>query len=40
MNENNELVRYKSRLVAQGLTQRPDVDFNETYSPVMSGITF
>jgi hypothetical protein len=39
-NENNEVVRYKARLVDQGFTQRPDVDFNETYSPVMSGITF
>ena len=39
-NENNEVVRYKARLVAQGFTQRPGVDFNETYSPVMSGITF
>jgi hypothetical protein len=39
-NENNEVVRYKARLVAQGFTQRPDVDFNETYSPVTSGITF
>ena len=34
------MVRYKVRLVAQGFTQRPGVDFNETYSPVMSGITF
>jgi hypothetical protein len=39
-NENNEMVRYKVRLVAQGFTQRPDVDFNETYSLVMNGITF
>jgi hypothetical protein len=39
-NKNNKVVRYKVRLVAQGFTQRPDVDFNETYSPVMSGITF
>ena len=39
-NENNEVVRYKARLVAQGFTQRPGVDFNEIYSPVMSGITF
>jgi hypothetical protein len=39
-NENNEVVRYKARLVAQGLTQRPDIDFNETYSPIMNGITF
>jgi hypothetical protein len=30
----------KSRLVAQGFTQRPGIDFNETYSPVMNGITF
>ena len=34
------MVRYKARLVAQGFTQRPDIDFNETYSLVMSGITF
>jgi hypothetical protein len=33
-------VRYKARLVAQGFTQRPGVDFNKTYSPVMSAITF
>jgi hypothetical protein len=38
-NENNEVVRYKARLVAQGFTQRPDIDFNETYSPVMNRIT-
>ena len=39
-NENNEVVRYKARLVAQGFTQKPGIDFNETYSPVMSGTTF
>ena len=39
-NENNEVVRYKARPVAQGFMQRPSVDFNETYSPVMSEITF
>jgi hypothetical protein len=39
-NENNKVVRYKVRLVAQGFTQRPDINFNETYSPVMNGITF
>jgi hypothetical protein len=39
-NKNNEVVKYKVRLIAQGFTQRPDIDFNETYSPVMNGITF
>jgi hypothetical protein len=39
-NKNNEVVRYKASLVAQGFTQRPEVDFNETYSPVMNEITF
>jgi hypothetical protein len=39
-NENGEVVRYKARLVAQGFTQRLGIDFNETYSPVMSAITF
>ena len=34
------MVRYKARLVAQGFTQRPSIDYNETYSAVMSGITF
>jgi hypothetical protein len=33
-------VRYKAGLVVQGFTQRFDFDFNETYSPVMNGITF
>ena len=39
-NENNEIVRYKARLVAQGFSQRPGIDFEETYSPVMDAITF
>jgi hypothetical protein len=39
-NENNEVAKYKARLAAQGFTQRPDIDFNETCSPVTNGITF
>ena len=39
-NENNEVVRYKARLVAQGFMQEPDIDFTEIYSPVMSATTF
>jgi hypothetical protein len=39
-NENNEVVRYKARRVAQGFTQRPSVDSNKIYSPVINGITF
>ena len=39
-NERNEIVRYKARLVAQGFSQRPGVDYEETYSPVMDAITF
>ena len=33
-------MRYKARLLAQGSTQRPVIDYDETYSPVMSGITY
>jgi hypothetical protein len=39
-NENNWVVIYKTRIVAQGFTHRPVIDFNETYSPVMNGIFF
>jgi hypothetical protein len=39
-NENNEVLRYKARPVTQGFIQRPDINFNETYSPVMNGMTF
>ena len=39
-NEKNEIVRYKARLVAQGFSQRPGNDYEETYSPIMDAITF
>ena len=38
-NEKNKIQRYKARLVAQEFSQRPDVDYEETYSPVMDAIT-
>ena len=39
-NEKNEIARYKARLVAQGFSQRPGIDYEETYSHVMDAITF
>ncbi|GJW54550.1 putative RNA-directed DNA polymerase [Tanacetum coccineum] len=39
-NEKNEVTRYKAQLVAQGFSQRPGIDYEETYSPVMDTITF
>ena len=38
-NDRNEILRYKARLVAQRFSQRPGVDYEETYSPVMDAIT-
>ena len=39
-NENGGIARYKARLVAQGFSQRPGFDFDETYSPVVDATTF
>ena len=38
-NENDEIIRYKAWLVAQGFSQRPGIEYEETYSPVMDAIT-
>ena len=38
-NENDEIIRYKARLIAQGFSQRPGIEYEETYSPVMDAIT-
>ena len=38
--EKNDIARYKAHLVAQSFLQKPGIDYEETYSPVMDAITF
>ena len=33
-------MKYKFRLIAQGFSKKPKIDYNEMYSPVMDTITF
>ena len=39
-NDKNEISKYKARLVAQGFSQRPEIDYDETYSLMMDIIKF
>ena len=39
-NKNYEIIQHKARFVAQGFSQRPDIDYETQYSPVMDAITF
>ncbi|GKE07118.1 retrovirus-related pol polyprotein from transposon TNT 1-94 [Tanacetum coccineum] len=39
-NKNDQVIRYKARLVAQGFSQRPGIDYEEMYSLIMDAITF
>ena len=39
-NEKNEIMKYKTWLMAQGFSQKPYIDYEETYTPVIDEITF
>ena len=34
-NEKNEITRYETWLIAQGFSQKPNIDYEETYSPMI-----
>ena len=38
--DKNKVVRYKAQLLAQGFSQRLEIDFEFTYSPMVDVITF
>ena len=38
-NENNEITRYKARLLTQSFSQRHDIDYEETCSSAVDAIT-
>ena len=39
-NENNDITRYKAWLITQHFSHGPNVDYEDTYSPVMDVIIF
>ena len=38
--KHGDVLRFKVRLVAQGYTQKPGINFEQTYSPVMDSTSF
>ena len=39
-NEKNEITRYKMWLIAQGFPQKPSIDYEEAYSPMIDATIF